>query len=111
MNIGLRLKEMRLRSGLSQRDLARRSGIGYRSISLWEGVRSGRIRLEHLDRLCRACGITVAHFFAFDLEGDGLEIPPERFAEQIGYRVEWEDDSAFLISKSERAAGQRLAER
>ncbi len=61
MNIGKRLKSIRLQAGLSQRDLAEKVGISARAISKYErGLDSPGSAV--LIRLAKAFGVRVEYF-------------------------------------------------
>jgi transcriptional regulator with XRE-family HTH domain len=75
--IGPRLRRMRTRLGLSQRELARRAGVSNATISMIEGDRVSP-SVSALRQVLSALDVGVAEFFA------GAEEP----AEQIVYRAD-----------------------
>jgi len=62
-NVGLRLKQLRLRRGLSQRRLARNSGVSNATISLIEHGRTDP-SMGLLKRILDSMGVSFADFFA-----------------------------------------------
>lgn len=65
MDIGVRLKLVRERFGLSQRELAKRAGVTNASISLIEQNRVSP-SVSSLTKLLESIPITLSEFFAFD---------------------------------------------
>ena len=63
--IGLRLKALRTRQGLSQRRLARNSGVSNATISLIEHDRTDP-SMGLLKRILDSMGVSFADFFASD---------------------------------------------
>lgn len=65
--VGSRLKAIRQRFGLSQRELARRAGLTNGSISL---IEQGQVSpsIAALRRITAALSLTLADFFTFDIE-------------------------------------------
>jgi transcriptional regulator with XRE-family HTH domain len=65
MDIGLRLRELRLWRGMSQRQVSRLTGLGVKTISSFEtGERIGSMKVAQLERLLRAYQISELEFFA-----------------------------------------------
>ena len=64
-NIGLRLKQLRTRQGLSQQRLARNSGVSNATISLIEHGRTDP-SMGLLKRILVSMGVSFAEFFASD---------------------------------------------
>lgn len=64
-NIGLRLKALRTRQGLSQRRLARNSGVSNATVSLIENGRTDP-SMGLLKRILDSMGVSFAEFFASD---------------------------------------------
>lgn len=62
-NLGLRLKQLRTRQGLSQRQLARNSGVSNATISLIEHDRTDP-SMGLLKRILDAMGVSFAEFFS-----------------------------------------------
>ena len=71
-DIGLRLKQLRTRQGLSQRRLARNSGVSNATISLIEHDRTDP-SMGLLKRILDSMGVSFAEFFASDTR------QPERY--------------------------------
>ncbi len=73
MNIGRKLRELRLRSDLSQKELADRAGVSQGSISAIEtGEQSPT--LDMLEHICHALGLKVGELLADELIEP--ELPP-----------------------------------
>jgi len=69
MDVVLKLRELRRRRNLSQKDAARLSGIGEKTISSFEtGERIDSLKLSQLGQLLEVYGISAQEFF-----GDALE--------------------------------------
>lgn len=69
MDVVLKLRELRRRRNLSQKDAARLSGIGEKTISSFEtGERIDSLKLSQLGRLLEIYGSSEQEFF-----GDALE--------------------------------------
>ncbi len=69
MDVVLRLRELRRKRGLSQRDAARLAGVGEKSISSFEtGERLPSMKLAQLERLLHAYGVTLKEFFSEALD-------------------------------------------
>lgn len=59
-----RLREERLRRGLTQKDVARQSGVGDKTISSFEtGNRIGSLKISQLQAILGVYGMTEAEFF------------------------------------------------
>lgn len=80
VDIGSRLRQVRIAAGLSQRELARRAGITNSTISLIEANRSNP-SVGALKRVLDAIPIGLSAFFA--LEPDGDRSPFHRAAELL----------------------------
>lgn len=65
--VGLRLKTLREKLGLSQRTLARMAGVPSSTISLIESARTNP-SVGSLKRILDAAGSSLADFFSFDLK-------------------------------------------
>src|SRR5205823_5088523 len=64
IDLVIRLRDLRLMSGLTQTEVAKRSGVGEKTISSFEtGDRADAIKLAQLLRLLRVYGIAPAAFF------------------------------------------------
>jgi len=69
-----RLRLARLRSGLTQIDLATASGVGEKSISSFEsGSRTFQIKFTQLCDIATACGMTVCDLLMDPLESFGVD--------------------------------------
>ena len=69
MDLVLKLREIRKKRGLSQKDVARLSGVGEKTISSFEtGERIGALKLSQLKRLLKVYGLTEADFFGRSVE-------------------------------------------
>lgn len=65
MTIGERIKEFRLKAGLTQSELAEKLGIPYQSIGQWErGLRSPKI--ETLQKIAEALGVEPWELMGYD---------------------------------------------
>lgn len=72
MTIGERIRELRLKSGITQTELAQKLEIPYQSIGQWErGLRSPKI--ETLQRIAEALGVEVWELADFDTASYMLE--------------------------------------
>jgi len=90
-DFGLRLKELRLRSNMSQDTLAARSGLDRTYIGGVErGVRN--ISLKNIELLCNTLDVDIGYFFhheRFSLQAASLKKELERpFQDRFNYRVE-----------------------
>lgn len=65
---GVRLRALRTRHGLSQRDLARRAGVTNGSVSMIESAQVSP-SIASLKKLADAMSMTLAEFFSDDLAG------------------------------------------
>jgi len=56
-----KLKELRVRQGWSQEDLAREVGVSLSTIQRWEsrGAKPYRLARREVERLCREAGIDI----------------------------------------------------
>ncbi len=80
MDLVIKLREARRRSGLSQQETSLRSGIGVKTISSFEsGTRIESMKVSQLERLLRAYGLTLAEFFSpsFEHQIAPWDLPPE----------------------------------
>ena len=69
MDLVLKLRELRVLRGLSQKDVARLSGVGEKTISSFEtGQRIGSLKLSQLRRLLDLYGVTEEEFFGRKLD-------------------------------------------
>lgn len=94
-DFGLRLKELRLRSNMSQDTLAARSGLDRTYIGGVErGVRN--ISLKNIELLCNTLDVDIGYFFhheRFSLHAASLKKELERpFQDRFKYRVETADN-------------------
>jgi transcriptional regulator with XRE-family HTH domain len=72
--VGFKLRELRRLYGITQEELAEGSGVGAKMLSAIEnGTR--RARVDHVERVCRALGVGLPAFFAWDVSGEIR--PPE----------------------------------
>lgn len=65
-DVGLRLRKVRVKLGLSQRLLARRAGVPSSTVSLIESGRSNP-SIGSLKRVLEAAGLSFAEFFSFEM--------------------------------------------
>ena len=94
MDLVLKLREIRRMRGLSQKDVARLSGVGEKTISSFEtGQRIGGLKLEQLQRLLAAYGLTEAEFFGRTIE---KEIAPWDLDENQTAKARLLDDLQVL---------------
>ena len=82
LSVGERLKELRERSGASQRELARRSGMSPASIS---SIELGKVSpsVETLKRLLDCLGETLADFFSVGKEPKPITFFGSRDLEEV----------------------------
>lgn len=65
MDTVIKLRELRSRSGLSQKDVGRLSGVGEKTLSSFEsGARIDSLKLSQLRQLLRVYNITEDEFFS-----------------------------------------------
>ena len=89
MDIVLKLRELRARTGLKQEQVAERSRIGVKTISSFEsGSRIDSMKLSQLEAILRIYGVTLAQFFSRSLEHDlapweSPEIPTDLIARRL----------------------------
>lgn len=84
----LKLRELRRRAQLSQKEVAARAGIGEKTLSSFEtGARIGSLKLTQLERLLRVYGISLATFFSEAFEA-ALAGEPPSILEQLRLLVE-----------------------
>lgn len=86
--VGLKLRELRHRSGLTQQQVASAAGLGSKTISSFEtGNRVGAMKLAQLERLVGVYGLNLEQFFSTHL--DSLLFPwdgdhqTEKFLEEV----------------------------
>jgi len=80
MDLVLKLREIRVARGLSQKDVARLSGVGEKTISSFEtGKRIGSLKLAQLKRMLKVYGLSEAEFFGGAVE---KEIAPWELADE-----------------------------
>ena len=84
----LKLRELRRRAQLSQKEVAARSGIGEKTLSSYEtGARIGSLKLTQLERLLAVYGLSLATFFSEAFEATLAGDPPP-ILEQLRLLVE-----------------------
>lgn len=87
-NVGLKLRELRHRSRLTQQQVAQAAGLGAKTISSFEtGTRVGAMKLSQLESLVAVYGLTLEQFFSTQLESllfpwDG-DHQTEKFFEEV----------------------------
>lgn len=59
----MRLKELRLKAGLTQAEVAKELNVNQSAVHLWETGRT-RIARKHHENLARLYGVTVEELFA-----------------------------------------------
>lgn len=72
MDIGKRIRDLREKQGLSNRQLAVKAGISQPVMNRIEN-NNRKADIETLEKICEALGITLVDFFSTDEE----EMPPE----------------------------------
>ncbi len=72
MDIGKRIRNLREKQGLSNRQLAVKAGISQPVMNRIEN-NNRKADIETLEKICEALGITLVDFFSTDEE----EMPPE----------------------------------
>ena len=83
MDLVLKLREIRRKRGLSQKDVAKMSGVGEKTISSFEtGQRIDSLKLAQLRRLLKVYGLTEAQFFGGTVEKEiaPWELDSDEFA-------------------------------
>jgi len=79
VDVVLRLRKARRRSGLTQRDAGRLSGVGEKTISSFEtGARTDSMKISQLLGLLGVYGVTPAEFFGRSFRNeieDGADLP------------------------------------
>ncbi|HQL22549.1 MAG: Helix-turn-helix domain protein [Verrucomicrobia bacterium ADurb.Bin122] len=68
--IASRLRELRLRHGLTQQEFAELAGVGFKFYQLLESGRKKQIWLETVERLAAPYGLAVWQFLAPELPAD-----------------------------------------
>ena len=63
-----RIKEFRLKTGLTQHQLAERMGVLQTTVSMWE-TGQGKPRTDKLPQLAKLLGCTIDELYAEDKEG------------------------------------------
>ncbi|MDI6711109.1 MAG: helix-turn-helix transcriptional regulator [Thermoanaerobacterales bacterium] len=97
MQIGSRLRQLRLKAGLSGNALAQRAGVGQSTVS---EIESGRTTpsFHVLRKLCRAMDITLGDFFAPDRTArEPLSAELRRLLEMARRLDEKELDTVMLL--------------
>lgn len=90
MDLVLKLRELRARTGLTQEEVAERSRIGVKTISSFEsGARIDSMKLSQLEAILRVYDISLAQFFSRSIEHDlaPWESPQDPI-DFIGRRIE-----------------------
>ena len=89
MDMVLKLRELRARTGLTQEEVAERSHIGVKTISSFEsGARIDSMKLSQLEAILRVYGVTLAQFFSRSLDHDlapweSPEVPTDVIASRL----------------------------
>lgn len=73
MNYGERLKTIRKKAGLSQKELGEKLGFHQGTVSAWE--KSSYPPLDAIEKICRLLEIPVYEFFFTEKDKEGI-IPP-----------------------------------
>jgi len=73
VNVGSRVRELRIQAGLSGNQLAKIAGIAQTSVSAVE-LGKAAPTTDLLSRICAALGITLAEFFADDIESIPVDV-------------------------------------
>ncbi|MGK2860257.1 MAG: helix-turn-helix domain-containing protein [Thermoanaerobaculia bacterium] len=88
MDIVLKLRELRRRRGLSQKDVGRLSGVGEKTVSSFEtGDRIDAMKLSQLERLLSVYCVTLAYFFSDALASE-LSPATSESSQGDGFRFE-----------------------
>jgi transcriptional regulator with XRE-family HTH domain len=83
-DVVIRLRDIRHRHGMSQKDVARLSGVGEKTVSSFEtGQRIDSLKLAQLRRLLKVYGLTEAQFFSNDFDADKPNGEVEREKQQF----------------------------
>lgn len=95
MNVGQAIRTLRLKQGMSQRELAEKCGMSVNGVSLLETGRRFPPKAT-VERLCRAFGIPQSYLMLATIEED--DIPEEK---RVLYRALVEPLRDELLEKSE----------
>lgn len=88
MEIGKKLKQLRIKADMKQEDLAKKAGIsqGYYS-EIERGKEKVKCPIDTLDSICKALGISLSEFFKDDKEMLKSYLPPE-YVDMVKYAEE-----------------------
>lgn len=95
MTIGEKLAWYRTRAGHTQESLALAAGISRKRISEIEGNK-GSPNLDTLEALLKACGASLAEFFAADASTRAVRAPYREIYERIGLLLKTPDDARMI---------------
>lgn len=95
MNVGQAIRTLRLKQGMSQRELAEKCGMSVNGVSLLETGRRFPPKAT-VERLCRAFGIPQSYLMLATIEEN--DIPEEK---RVLYRALVEPLRDELLEKSE----------
>ncbi|MFT7636948.1 MAG: transcriptional regulator with XRE-family HTH domain [Candidatus Omnitrophota bacterium] len=60
--IGEKLKELRVKKGLTQQQVADLSEVDYKHVQKMEGKTPSDIRIETLEKICKALNVSLSQF-------------------------------------------------
>ncbi len=100
--VGQRIKDLRKKRGLTQEKLAELSGIDSKHLQLMESSRPSNSRVDTIQYICNAFGLTIAEFFA-DESFDGM-------AKEIEDITTEKKSPGLLKAKSHTSGREKLLE-
>lgn len=98
MTTGDRIKEARLKAGMTQKELAAKIGVKFAAISKYETGRVKNLKRDDIDRLARALNVKPSWLMCMD-DDDNLPL-----------RGEIRDEMRILFSAAEDAPASALLE-
>ncbi len=102
IKVGQRIKDLRKKRGLTQEKLAELSGIDSKHLQLMESSRASNSRIDTIEYICSAFGLTVTEFFADEAFDD--------LSEEIQSLSSDKSNSGLLKAKSSLSQREKLLE-
>lgn len=84
---GPKIRQARLRAGMSQAQLARAVGVSERNVVRWESGRN-QPRVDHLVRIAEACGVAVSDLLDGEDNDADAPLTREQHLINVGLAVE-----------------------